>query len=163
MTIKFIEIRDRATFIPAVAYRVDGGDHYLARRAGFGVGTSYIFITRLTDNECHWNPNEWQNRRMTRLHSWFYEDGNWDKIASGDVVDAEFILGERALPKVSEGATCQEVVMVVGDRSFQCGDRAIVQVQHRGRAEGPYFMCLKCGAHNIRNRDAELIAGDLED
>lgn len=28
-------------------------------------------------------------------------------------------------------------------------------LQHRGRSEGPYFMCLECGEHNARNRNAE--------
>jgi hypothetical protein len=37
---------------------------------------------------------------MPNAHLWI--EANFDKLNDGDVVDVEFILGERAMPKVSE-------------------------------------------------------------
>jgi hypothetical protein len=54
--------------------------------------------------------------------------------------------------------TCQETSGMVGDRYIRCGARAFVLLKYRGRDEGPYFMCLACGDHNIRNRNAEALA-----
>jgi len=46
---------------------------------------------------------------------------------------------------------------MIGDKYLRCGKPSVVQVQHRGRSEGPYFMCLEHGWHNVKNRDAEAI------
>lgn len=52
---------------------------------------------------------------------------------------------------------CEETWGMVGDKYLRCGKPSVVQVQHRGRAEGPYFMCLEHGWHNVKNRNAEAI------
>lgn len=52
---------------------------------------------------------------------------------------------------------CQETVGMVGSVYLRCNAPAAMRVQHRGRTEGPYDMCLECGAHNVSNRDAEVI------
>ena len=53
---------------------------------------------------------------------------------------------------------CQEIHGMLGSIPLRCGTPAVMQVQHRGRAEGPYFMCEACGSHNVNNRNAEVIA-----
>lgn len=48
---------------------------------------------------------------------------------------------------------------VAVDRYLQCGAPAFALIQHRGRTEGPYWMCPFHARHNIKNRNAELIGG----
>lgn len=109
MQCKTIEIRDKATFIPALAVRLQlraGEDsaqtHYLARRAGYALGQPYVILTRLdaAGGKAHYDPFGWHDRTFTTAHS-FLSD-NWDTIADGAVIDVEFILGEREAPKRSE-------------------------------------------------------------
>ncbi len=50
--------------------------------------------------------------------------------------------------------TCEEVTGIIGEQYLRCGAPAVVVVQHRGRSEGPYAMCLPCADHNMRNRNA---------
>lgn len=56
---------------------------------------------------------------------------------------------------------CQEKIEF-GTLVFDCGAPAHVLVQHRGRAEGPYWMCPPHASHNIQNRDAEDITPEAE-
>jgi len=102
MDTKFIEIRDRHTFVPAFAFSIDGSDHYLARRAGFG--HRMIYLVSLSGQQCAYDPWKWTgNRTYNTAHQWIEQ--HWDEIESGAVVDVEFILGERAEPKQSEQVT----------------------------------------------------------
>ena len=55
------------------------------------------------------------------------------------------------------GKRCQETTGMVGDDYLRCGQLAVMLIQHRGRSEGPYFMCLSCGTHNIVHRNAQLL------
>ncbi len=45
----------------------------------------------------------------------------------------------------------------IGSAGYQCGAPAKVLVKHKGRNEGPYFMCLPCADHNILHRDGEAL------
>ena len=54
--------------------------------------------------------------------------------------------------------TCQETTGMIGNEYLQCGAPAVALIQHRGRHEGPYYMCLGCANHNIHNRNADLVA-----
>lgn len=103
METKFIEIRDRSTFIPAFAFSIDGSDHYLARRAGFQ--SRLIYLVSLSAQRCAYDPWNWAGggRTYNRAHQWIEQ--HWDEIENGAVVDVEFILGERAEPKRSEQET----------------------------------------------------------
>jgi len=102
MEIKQFEIRDQATFIPALAIRFSGFDGYLFRRAGFGESVCTILI-KLSTLELNFDPFGWkvvQGRTMHLAHLFIKE--NWDELKSEDVVDVEFILGEKGSKKVSE-------------------------------------------------------------
>ena len=55
MTFKFVEIRDKGTFVPALAFRISQADHYLAAglelmvavdRPGTGGAQSYLMFVR---------------------------------------------------------------------------------------------------------------------
>lgn len=122
MEIKLIEIRDRATFIPAMAVRLGARnehERYLLRRAGYAVpdghvalpepgddtGQFYVLLTNLNGGgTCEYDIYAWNNRTMVVAHQWLLR--SWHTIKSGDVLDVQFILGETAAPKISERAEC---------------------------------------------------------
>jgi hypothetical protein len=97
---KTIEIRDRLTFIPALAMRVCGANGYLFARGGYGQEYCVILM-RLSDCEAHYDPYDWEDRTHRVAHEWI--EKNWQAIKDRDVADVEFILGETKKPKVSEG------------------------------------------------------------
>lgn len=111
MNTKTIEIRDRATFIPAMAIRLGSdieADRYLLARSGFGRSraeqSEYVLLIRLGDvGKCACDPYEWGDRTMMVAHDHLLK--NFDDIEPGAVVDVEFILGEKAEPSASERAT----------------------------------------------------------
>ena len=112
---KTFEIRDKGTFIPvmATAMRAYGKhtlgndqDAYLLRRAGYGPDQLLVALTHLQVNEGNpisFEPESWRHRywrTITAAHA--HITANWDTLASGQVIDVEFILGETHKPKVSE-------------------------------------------------------------
>lgn len=98
MTTKLLEIRDRGTFIPALAIEVSGADGYLMRRAGFQ--SAIIYLIALATQKACYDPYNWGNRTMNTAHQ--YIEREWYTLNDGDVVDVEFILGETTDPKRSE-------------------------------------------------------------
>lgn len=98
MESKFVEIRDRGTFVAALAIRLEGADHYLARRAGYD--SPLVILMLLHQMKCEYDPYAWGGRTYPVAHHWLQE--HFDEHENGAVVDVEFILGERAQPKVSE-------------------------------------------------------------
>lgn len=105
MKYKFIEIRDRMTFIPALAIEMSGapsvaGD-WLMRRSGYRAADfTCIVLISLQKMECKNNYYDWGDRTMSQAHKWVEE--NWNGIECGSVVDVEYILGETTHRKVSE-------------------------------------------------------------
>jgi hypothetical protein len=127
MKVKLLEVRDAGTFIATLAidmnpeidsmyvtgpgetvvYR-DAAQRYLLRRVGYPCdGRPNIAITRLgADGRPMWNdPYGWCGigRTFPVAHKWIIE--HWAELSDGDVVDVEYILGERAEPKKSERET----------------------------------------------------------
>ena len=101
---KFIEIRDRHTFIPAIAIDCslsgNSDNDYLLRRAGYGA-TRCILLTRLSGgSKAEYDCYDWADRTWTVAHNYITE--HWDEIADSEVIDVEHILGERAERKASE-------------------------------------------------------------
>lgn len=102
MIIKAIEIRDRNTFVPAIAIRMvaaNEAQRYLMARVGFqGEG---VVLMRLNDQGASSDPYAWDNARtMPTAHEWLL--AHFDEVSDGEVVDVEFILGETTTRKVSE-------------------------------------------------------------
>ena len=60
---KTIEIRDRLTFIPALAMRVCGANGYLFRRGGYGQEYCVILM-RLSDCQAHYDPFDWDDAAL---------------------------------------------------------------------------------------------------
>ena len=109
MQTKLFEIRDRDTFIPVMAIAFSGGDHPLLRQAGYGRGTPYVIVIKLTGGveEAHDSAFGWPNRRtMTNAH--LYIEKEWDTLVDGDVIDVEFILGETSVKKTPQGSSFKE-------------------------------------------------------
>lgn len=118
MQAKALEIRDRMTFVAALAVEMIAGHHidddsqsfgarrYLLRRCGYPVdGAPMIMLTRL-DGDAHHattDPYVWNDRTFKTAHKYITE--HWTDLRDGDVVDVEWILGETPAPKRSERDT----------------------------------------------------------
>lgn len=102
---KLVEIRDDGTFIPAMAVEVSGEDGYLMRRAGFQ--SPLVILIKLVGGgkpgQWSYDPYAWGGRTMPVAHQWIQE--HWEELKDGQVVDVEYILGERTEPKISEAVT----------------------------------------------------------
>ena len=104
---KVVEIRDRGTFIPALATRIDPEserERKLFARAGFGLSIAtqreYVVLTKLVDAKSQHDPFGWGDRTMTTAHRFIAEC--FDTLTSGAVVDVEHLLGETDQPKEPE-------------------------------------------------------------
>jgi hypothetical protein len=109
MVMKFFEVRDRGTLIPWVAFRFKGRsarERALLRRAGFADPEAYVVQGPISGGDyfdLHYNPSHFETRNgRTALHAARYVQANFDLLASGEVVDVEYILGERSAPKEAE-------------------------------------------------------------
>lgn len=107
MKVLALEIRDTATFIPALAVDMNPGNdaqRYLLRRCGYPCdGAPNVILTRLSgEGRATNDPYGWPDfeRTWQVAHDWIIK--NWLTLKDGDVVDVEFILGETASPKTSE-------------------------------------------------------------
>ena len=107
---KLIEVRDSATFIPALAIKVvsdETPEAYLLRRAGYGgyrdEVNHYILFMRLEGGQMEYDPFRWrlsEGRTMHHAHQILIE--RWAEFKSGDVIDVQFELGETPTKKISE-------------------------------------------------------------
>jgi len=103
MESKLFEIRDKNTFIVVLATMLDRGkvnaqSDYLLRRAGFG--DPLVQLTSFVRHKSEYDPYDWGCRTYSTAHD--YIQNNWYDLKSGDVVDVEFILGEKIDKKESE-------------------------------------------------------------
>jgi hypothetical protein len=107
--VKTFEIRDNATFIPAMAVRFEneGGieyDDWLLSRAGFEPDRKppAVYLIHLNSGEGRSDPYEWGSgsRTMPAAHEWIEE--HWDELRSGQVIDVRVALGERTTPVETE-------------------------------------------------------------
>lgn len=104
-----LEIRDKGTFIPALAVnlRTDNEeDRYLLARAGFGTDPAgqgeYTILMRLEGPEAQYDPSAWAGMSRTMPVAHRYIIDNFERLKAGDVVDVQFVLYETERPKISE-------------------------------------------------------------
>ena len=98
-----VEIRDRATFIPALAIEMRSTHPIAARllwRAGYTPTERYVLLVKTDGGITHNDPCNWGDRTMKTAHTWILE--HWDELEHGAVVDVEWILSETSKPKRSE-------------------------------------------------------------
>ena len=100
-----LEVRDRMTLIPVMATllsNTSGENEYenkLMNRAGYG-DPGLVLLTKLDGAVSECNMYNWGIRTMFEAHKYIAE--HFDDLKSGDVIDIEYILGERDTPKTSE-------------------------------------------------------------
>lgn len=103
MITKAIEIRDRATFVPAIAISTapaNEGQRYLLRRSGYAPDGHTIILVKLSEPSANYDVYQWDSRTMQIAHSWI--EKHFSEIEDGAVVDVQHIIGETAEPKRSE-------------------------------------------------------------
>ena len=104
MKVKAFELRDRGTFIPAIAIQLSGeneAERYLLRRAGYGPGDSGILLGSMNGGHFNYDAYEWgSNGTKSTAHQYIEE--HFDELESGQVICTEHIRGERETPKPSE-------------------------------------------------------------
>ena len=101
---KLIEIRDRATLIPALAVRVNNVGDSLLWRAGFPEEPMVLLI-HLVSMKSQCDPYSWGDRTMHCSHLHILD--HWNEVQDGGIVDVEFILHETSKPKESESSAQQ--------------------------------------------------------
>ncbi len=116
MQTKTFEIRDSATFIPALAIKLDPvteADRYLLSRAGYGQSPAdqrrYVMLGKIDGGErCRFEcvPENWNDRTWQVAHGDIVR--NWDSYESGAVIDCEYILGETTTKKESEANALED-------------------------------------------------------
>ena len=107
MHTKLFEVRDRATFLPVLAVRLDrcnmklfNGERYLIGRCGYG-SPGAVLLTALNGGRvANCDPYAWGDRTLTTAHRFI--EYNFDELDSGAVVDVEYILQEKACAAESE-------------------------------------------------------------
>ena len=97
--IKTVEIRDRGTLIPAFAILMLPSDEYelfLFKGAGYGYVHPCIMLVSI---EAPWLSarfsDEWRDKSRTMFTAHKYIEDNFNEIKNGDVIDVEYILGEK--------------------------------------------------------------------
>jgi hypothetical protein len=106
MEARTFEIRDRMTFIPVLAVRLDPcceADRFLIARGGYGIDANeqrdHVVLIRLASTgRATSDPYEWNDRTMQTAHE--YIAAKWP--GTGSVIDVRYILGEAAEPCESE-------------------------------------------------------------
>lgn len=115
METKAFEIRDAATFIEVLATRMlpvnsagseeGAAEHFLLRHSGYGYDFPLVMICRMDADggprQASYDPCGWGGAR-TLGTAQEYIQKNWGELKSGQVIDVEYILGERPTAKVSE-------------------------------------------------------------
>jgi hypothetical protein len=99
MLSKTFEIRDRATFIAAIATRIDDFDNPLVRRCGY-LSPSVLLCRLDGTGRVASSHYDWGDRTMHVAHN--YIEQHWDALSDRAVIDVEFILGETQEIKASE-------------------------------------------------------------
>ncbi len=103
MQTKMLEIRDRATMIPALAIKMRSDidvERFLLLSSGHSLSSSLIILIRCDQGDATYDPFKWGGRTMPAAHNYIQE--NFDTLTTGDVIDVEYILKEKPEPSISE-------------------------------------------------------------
>lgn len=107
MEVKCLELRDSMTFIPVICIRpvpVNEAQRYLLRRDGYS-GTNEERCIIMIDAQCRgvaYDPYDWGQDPRTKINAHIYIEEHWADLVDGDVIDVEFINGEKPTKKISE-------------------------------------------------------------
>lgn len=111
--VKLIEVRDEGTTMPVIAIQpnpLTDAEVWAYGRTGYGLEASdmrqYVLVAPLHAGsglltcDPYKHPGAPQVRTLFIAHK--YIKKHWAELASGDVVDVQFILGETEAPKVTD-------------------------------------------------------------
>jgi hypothetical protein len=102
---KLLEVRDRATLIPVAAVKLDPlnpEDAGLLNYAGWAPGSAPVYIFDLAAEFVAYDPYKVHDGSRTRQIAYKFIRDHFDELASGQVVDVRFILGEAPAPALPE-------------------------------------------------------------
>jgi len=110
MEVKILEVRDVGTFIPVLCIRPvpeNEEQRYLLRRDGYrgDENERCIIVVKAQCRGCSYDPYNWPLGPRTMPNAHLYIEKNWHNLRDGDVIDVEFILGEKVTKKCSERET----------------------------------------------------------
>lgn len=111
METKLFEVRDRMTFVPVICIKLvpeNEPERYLVAMSGYGLREDkqgqIILMARLNDLNFVDSPFGHHGfpgvRTMGMAHQHIIK--HWYELTTGDVIDVEFILGEKEAPKKSQ-------------------------------------------------------------
>ena len=108
---KVLEVRDSATHIPVLAIRMLAKNgiqnYYIHDHLGYPKDGSCIAVVKLNDCDGNCDPYAWTgSRTMGVAHHYIYD--HFDELSDGDVVDVEYILGEKPTKKVA-ASLCEDL------------------------------------------------------
>lgn len=108
---KVLEVRDAGTFIPVIATKMLTMDpveaYYVHGRCGYSNDQTHlsVILARLDNGEGNSDPYDWPGSTRTMRAAHLYIEKEFYNLASGDVVDVEYIMGITATKKLSERVT----------------------------------------------------------
>ena len=104
LEIKFVEVVDIATCIPCLLLKgkpdnMDNRQSWIWERGGWGDTEGIYLMPIQTPELTKYDPYDYKDRtfKTVLLHA----QQNWNTINDGDVIDVEFVLGEKSAPKES--------------------------------------------------------------
>jgi len=107
--VKTFEIRDSATKIPVMAVRVHMNlltrpDFEQLRDGGWAANEeNVVYVMEIPSPvRAAFDPFDWNTRSRTFCDAHVYIKDQWDKLESGQVIDVEFINGEKETCKINE-------------------------------------------------------------
>jgi hypothetical protein len=109
MKVKAFELRDRGTFVPAIAIKLEANNDaelFLLRHAGYGPGKPMILLGSMNGGMFNYDAYDW-GANGTKFTAHQYIEEHFDELESGQVICTEYIRGERETPKVSERTGAQ--------------------------------------------------------
>ncbi len=111
--VKLFEVRDTGTTMPVIAIKPDPVSRvetWLYGRSGYGLQPSdmleYVLLAPLAGGsgllvcDPYAHPGAPTRRTLWAAHTYIINE--WAKLASGQVIDVQYILGETKAPKKSE-------------------------------------------------------------
>lgn len=108
--VKLFEVRDEGTFIPVIAvrpsYDASAAEQYLWARSGYGARLddqhTYVLLAPVMSNRGALTSDVMAHGSRTLQVAHQHIKDRWDDLRSGDVVDVEYIVGQRPAPRLSE-------------------------------------------------------------
>jgi hypothetical protein len=106
---KVFEVRDVGTFIPAIAIKLavsSDAERYLLKCSGYevndeGVVPHLVLFGKLNGkSKLCFDVYDQDSSTMQQAHP--HVQDNWYSLASGEVIDVEFVRGDSKEPKISE-------------------------------------------------------------